>query len=197
LESALSLLDDMYLSNRHPDVVTYTVVVDALGKKGKLREATELVEKMLNRGLLPTPVTYRTVIHRYCERGEVEELLSLLDKMLARQACSSAYNQVIEKLCAFGKLNEAYNLLSKILRTASKGDAETCKILMESSLNRGITIQAYHVACRMFQRNLIPDIKLCRKVDSQLVVEGQTQAAGKLIIKFVERGLLKTEERDS
>jgi pentatricopeptide repeat protein len=191
------LLDDMYLSNRHPDVVTYTVVVDALGKKGKLKEAMELVERMLNRGLLPTPVTYRTVIHRYCEWGKMEELLSLLDKMLARQACSSAYNQVIEKLCAFGKLGEAYNLLSKILRTASKRDAETCKVLMESFLSRGLTIQAYNVACRMFQRNLIPDIKLCQKVDSQLVLEGQRQAAGKLIIKFVERGLLKPGKQEN
>lgn len=47
LESALSLLDDLYLSNRHPDVVMYTVVVNALGKKGRLKEATGLVEKML------------------------------------------------------------------------------------------------------------------------------------------------------
>jgi len=191
LESALSLLDDMYLTNRHPDVVTYTVVVDALGKKGKMKEATELVQKMLKRGLLPTPVTYRTVIHRYCERGKVEELLILLDKMLARQQFSSAYNQVIEKLCAFGKLSEAYNLLSKVLRTASKRDAQTCHVLMESFLNRGLPLQSYNVACRMFQRNLIPDLKLCQKVESKLSQVGETQAAGKLIIKFVERGILK------
>ena len=162
-----------------------------------MKEATALVEKMLHRGLLPTPVTYRTVIHRYCEKGAVEDLLNLLDKMLTKEGFSSAYNQVIEKLCAFGKLSEAYNLLSKVLRTASKRDAQTCHILMDSFLNRGLPLQSYNVACRMFQRNLIPDLKLCQKVDSQLALAGERQAAGKLITKFVERGILEQEKQDN
>ena len=41
LEAALSLLDDKYLNIEHPDVVTYTTVIDALGKKGRIEEATE------------------------------------------------------------------------------------------------------------------------------------------------------------
>ncbi|CAD6266884.1 unnamed protein product [Miscanthus lutarioriparius] len=173
------------------NVVNFTTVIHGFsrqGRKAKMKEATALVEKMLNRGLLPTPVTYRTVIHRYCEKGAVEDLLNLLDKMLTKEGFSSAYNQVIEKLCAFGKLSEAYNLLSKVLRTASKRDAQTCHILMDSFLNRGLPLQSYNVACRMFQRNLIPDLKLCQKIDSQLALAGERQAAGKLITKFVERG---------
>jgi pentatricopeptide repeat protein len=155
------------------------------------------VEKMLNRGVLPTPVTYRTVIHRYCEKGNLEDLLNLLEKMLARQEMKSAYNQVVEKLCAFGKLNEAYSLLYKILRTASVRDAQTCHILMESFLNRGLGLQAYNVACRMFRRNLIPDVKLCQKVDNQLASEKNKPVPGKLMVKFAERGLLKQVKQDS
>ncbi|RRT39908.1 hypothetical protein B296_00055133 [Ensete ventricosum] len=189
LESALSLLDDMYLSNRHPDVVTYTVLVDAMGKKGKFEKATELVKKMLHRGFIPTPVTYRTVIHRYCEKGRVEDLLKLLEKMLGRQEFGTAYNQVIEKLCVFGKYDEAYKVLGKVLRTASKSDARTCHILMEGYMEKGLPLQSYKVACRMFHRNLIPDMKLCQKLSSKLIAEGHSGEGGWLLIKFVERGL--------
>ncbi|KAK9266358.1 hypothetical protein L1049_012629 [Liquidambar formosana] len=188
LEAALSLLDDMYLSNKHPDAVTYTTIIDALGKKGRIEEATELIMKMLRRGLVPTPVTYRTVIHRYCQMGKVENLLMLLEKMLSRQECRTAYNQVIEKLCSFGNLEEAYKLLGKVLRTASRIDANTCHLLLESYLSQGIPLSAYKVACRMFNRNLIPDLKLCEKVNKRLMLEGKSAEADKLMLRFVERG---------
>ncbi|PIA47205.1 hypothetical protein AQUCO_01400115v1 [Aquilegia coerulea] len=193
LEAALSLLDDMYLSNRHPDVVTYTTMIDALAKRGRLEEATGLLNKMLHKGLVPTPVTYRTVIHRYCEKGKVDVLMKLLEKMLARQEFTTTYNQVIEKLCSFGNLDEAYKLLGKVLRTASRNDANTCIVLMESYLNKDEPLSAYKVACRMFDRNLIPDLSLCKKVGKRLRLKGKTKEAEKLLIRFVERGLLSPQ----
>lgn len=178
----------MYLSNRHADVFTYTTLIDALGKKGRIEEATDLMMKMLKKGLLPTPVTYRTVIHRYCERGQVEDLLKLLEKMLLRQKFKTAYNQVIEKLCYFGNLVAAEKLLNKVLRTASRIDGNTCHVLMESYLSKGIPLSAYKVACKMFQRNMIPDLKLCERVTKGLMSEGKLEEADKLMLLFVERG---------
>ena len=102
-----------------------------------------------------------------------------------------SYDRNIERLAH--KINEAYSLLSEVLRTASQRDAQTCHILMESFLNRGLAVQSYNVACQMFQRNLIPDINLWRKVDNQLTLERQP-AAGKLIVKFLERGLLNLKQ---
>nr|CAD1841520.1 unnamed protein product [Ananas comosus var. bracteatus] len=164
-------------------------------RNDRFEEATELAKKMLHRGLVPTPVMYRTVIHRYCEKGKVEELLKLLEKMLQRKELRSAYNQVIEKLCALGKPEEAYKILGKVLRTASKIDGQTCHILMESSLRSGLPLQSYEVACRMFQRNLIPDVKVCQKVKDRLVLEGHANHGEKLMTKFVERGLLSPQNQ--
>lgn len=188
LEAALSLLDDMYLCNKHPDSVTYTTLIDALGKTGRIEEATELTMKMLRQGLVPTPVTYRSVIHQYCQKGRVEDLLKLLKKMLSKSRFQTAYNLVIEKLCKFGYLEEADSLLGEVLRTASRTDAKTCHVLMESYLSVGIPMSAYKVACRMFNRNLLPDLKLCEKVSKRLLIEGKLEEADRLILRFVERG---------
>ena len=66
LEAALSLWDDMYFCNKDPGSVKYTTLIDALGKAGRIEDATELSMKMLRQGLVPSPVTYRPVIHQYC-----------------------------------------------------------------------------------------------------------------------------------
>lgn len=196
LEEALSLLDDMYLCKKDPDTVTYTTIIDALSKNGRVEEATELMMKMLSKGLVPTVVTYRTVIHRYCQVGRVEDLLKLLEKMLSKQKCRTAYNQVIENLCSFGYLEEAGKILGKVLRTASKADASTCHVLMESYLNKGIPLLAYKVACRMFNRNLIPDLKLCKKVSERLILEGKSEEADTLMLRFVERGHIQPKSEE-
>ncbi|CAG7864284.1 unnamed protein product, partial [Brassica rapa] len=162
------VLDDIYLINKHADVFTYTTLVDALGKKGRIEEATKLMNKMLHKGIDPTPVTYRTVIHRYCQMGKVDDLVAILEKMLLRQKCRTV-NQVIEKLCGLGKLEEADKILGKVLRTASTSDAKTCYVLMEGYLKKGAPLAAYKVACRMFNRDLIPDVKMCEKLSKRLV----------------------------
>ncbi|XP_042973085.1 pentatricopeptide repeat-containing protein At1g05670, mitochondrial-like [Carya illinoinensis] len=108
---ALSLLDDMYLSNKHPDAITFTTLIDALGKKGRMEDG-------------------------------------------------------------FGNLEEADKLLGNALRTTSKIDAKTCHIVMEAYLNNGIPLSAYKVAFRMFNWNLIPNLKLCEKGLIQTILNG-------------------------
>ncbi|GJW66626.1 pentatricopeptide repeat-containing protein [Tanacetum coccineum] len=195
LETAFSVLDDMYLNNVQPDAVTYTAIIDTLGKNGSIEEAVQMTKKMLHKSLIPTPVTYRVVIHRFCQHGKVDELLSLLEKMLSRQPCKTAYNQVIEKLCSLGNLEEAYKLLGKVLRTASRTDANSCHMLMEHYLRKGDPLSSYKVACRMFSRNLIPDLKLCEKVSKSLVVHGKSHEEDELMLRFVERGKISPKNK--
>ncbi|CAN6546071.1 unnamed protein product [Malus baccata var. baccata] len=171
LDTALSLLDDMYLSNKHPDTVTYTTVIKTLGKNGRIQEATELMKKMLSKGLDPTPVTYRTIIHWYCQ----------MRRMFLRQNCKTAYNQVIEKPCSFGNLEEADKLLGKVLRTASRVDAKTCHSLMDGYLRKGNPLSAY---------------KLCEKVTKRLMLDGNSQGADNLMLRFVERGCISNQHQE-
>ena len=100
----------------------------------------------------------------------------------------TVYNQVIEKLCGLGKLEEADKILGKVLRTASTSDAKTCYVLMEGYLKKGAPLSAYKVACRMFNRDLIPDVKMCEKLSKRLVLEGKVGEADQLMLRLVERG---------
>ncbi|PRQ45365.1 putative pentatricopeptide [Rosa chinensis] len=149
--------------------------------------------KMLGKGIDPTPVTYRTIIHWYCKLNRVDDMLKLLEKMFLRQRCKTTYNQVIEKLCSFGNFEAADKLLGKVLRTASRVDAETCHVVMDGYLRKEVPLLAYKVACRMFNRNLIPDLKLCQNVTKRLMLEGYSKEADNLMLRFVERGCISNQ----
>ncbi|KAL3616865.1 hypothetical protein CASFOL_039259 [Castilleja foliolosa] len=188
LDSALSVFDDMYLNDKHPDEVTYTAVIDALGKKGRINEAIEMTKKMIHSGTNPTQVTYRSLIHNFCKHGKVNDLCKLIEKLVLRENCKTVYNQVIEKLCYFGYVDEAYGLLGKVLRTGSRIDANSCHIVMRSFLKNENPIGSYRVACRMFNRNLVPELKVCEEVSKKLVLIRKFDEADKLMLRFVERG---------
>ncbi|KAJ4781538.1 Pentatricopeptide repeat-containing protein [Rhynchospora pubera] len=190
LEAALSLLDDMYLNNKHPDVYTYTIILDNLGKKGRFEDMTNIIKRMLQRGVTPSPVTYRTVIHRFCLNGKVEELVEILDRMLTKQDFRNSYNMVIEKLCRFGFVDKAYDILPMVLRTGSRNDVASCDLLIGAYLEKGSAMKAYKVACRVFNRNLVPNLEICAKVAKRLDLDGCEIEGRKLREKFVERGLV-------
>ena len=66
-------------------------------------------------------------------------------------------------------------------------------MLMESFLSKEMPLSAYKVACRMFNRNLIPNLKLSQKVTKQLMLEGKSVEADNLMLRFVERGHLSPQ----
>lgn len=80
--------------------------------------------------------------------------------------------------------------MGEVLRTASRIDARTCHVLMQSLISKGDPFPAYKVACRMFNRNLMPDLKLCKKVRKTLTLDGKIKEADNLMLQFVEHGLI-------
>ncbi|PSS02533.1 Pentatricopeptide repeat-containing protein [Actinidia chinensis var. chinensis] len=178
LSEALDLVKEMVNRGFYPTAIEMNLliqslcqvaIINALGKKGRIEEATELIKK-IHKGLIPSVVMYQSVSHRFCQQGRAEDLLKLLEKMLSRQKCRTAYNQLIEMLCSFGNLDEAYKLLGTVLRTVSRIDANTCHMLMQSYLSKGSPLLSYKMACRMFNRNLTHDLKLCEKVRKRLML---------------------------
>lgn len=66
LEGVFFLFDDMYLVNKRFDIVIYIIIVDVLGKVGKIDEVIGVIKKMLGRGIFLIFVIYRLIIYRYC-----------------------------------------------------------------------------------------------------------------------------------
>ncbi|EOA29728.1 hypothetical protein CARUB_v10012815mg [Capsella rubella] len=83
LDLALQLYKDMKgLSGRNPDAITYTVLIDSLGKANRTVEAATLMSEMLDVGIKPTLQTYSALICGYAKAGKREEAENTFSCML-------------------------------------------------------------------------------------------------------------------
>ncbi|KAL9662315.1 hypothetical protein QQ045_022421 [Rhodiola kirilowii] len=53
-----------------PDVVTYTVLIDSLGKANKIKDAADVMSEMLKSGVKPTLRTFSAMICGYAKAGK-------------------------------------------------------------------------------------------------------------------------------
>lgn len=65
-----------------PDVVTYSTLIDGYCKASRMQDALEVLDSMVERGILPDVVTYTTLIAGYCKEGEMEEAMKLHNEMI-------------------------------------------------------------------------------------------------------------------
>ncbi|VFQ70764.1 unnamed protein product [Cuscuta campestris] len=76
---------------------THNNLIDTYGKAGKVKEASEAFERMLDEGISPTTVNFNTMIHLYGNNNRMEEVGSLMQKMEDLDCCpdTRTYNILI------------------------------------------------------------------------------------------------------
>uniref|UniRef100_A0A6M2EEV3 Pentacotripeptide-repeat region of PRORP domain-containing protein n=1 Tax=Populus davidiana TaxID=266767 RepID=A0A6M2EEV3_9ROSI len=63
------------------NLVTYNTILSGFCHAGMLKDALQLVGKMLAGGTKHDAITYNTVIYAYCEQGEVKTAVQLVDRL--------------------------------------------------------------------------------------------------------------------
>ena len=66
-----------------PDAVTYTVMIDYLGKMDRIAEAGKVLEDMADAGLKPTLVAFSALICAYAKGGRRADAEKAFDCMIA------------------------------------------------------------------------------------------------------------------
>ncbi|KAK1400457.1 hypothetical protein POM88_000062 [Heracleum sosnowskyi] len=69
----------MNTRNIFPNVRTFSILVDAYGKEGMVKDAEDVIEFMIRRGHYPNVVTYNSLMDGYCLRGQVDKALAVLE----------------------------------------------------------------------------------------------------------------------
>ncbi|KAK1386035.1 putative pentatricopeptide repeat-containing protein, mitochondrial [Heracleum sosnowskyi] len=94
------MIHDMKIS---PDVHTFTILVDAYSKSGKLDDAKHLIQIMNERGENPDIVTYTSLMQGYCSQGQMDEALAMLNTIRSKKIMPTCYTYSILN-------NSIYNL---------------------------------------------------------------------------------------
>ena len=75
---------DMKKSDVKPDMVTYNTVINALGRCGRVKEATVHLHAMKEQGLSPDLVTFGTLIHACAQSARREAALALFAELVRK-----------------------------------------------------------------------------------------------------------------
>ncbi|XP_010258668.1 PREDICTED: pentatricopeptide repeat-containing protein At1g63400-like isoform X2 [Nelumbo nucifera] len=72
-----------------PDVVSYSILIDGYMKNGQIGEGLQLLDRMLDQGVVPNIAVYDSIIRAFCSRGfchssKILHILTTIDKMLQK-----------------------------------------------------------------------------------------------------------------
>ncbi|CAH8370271.1 unnamed protein product [Eruca vesicaria subsp. sativa] len=113
IDLALKLYKDLKgLSGRNPDAITYTVLIDSLGKANRTVEAADLMSEMLDVGIKPTLQTYSALICGYAKAGKREEAEDTFSCMLRSgiKPDNLAYSVMLDVLLRGNETRKAWGL---------------------------------------------------------------------------------------
>lgn len=82
-QRAIEVLGEMKSAGIEPNVRTYTLILAAYGKQGKIPEMLAIFEKMKEQQIKPNHVSYSSIINAYVKAGQLQEALNWLEKMKA------------------------------------------------------------------------------------------------------------------
>ncbi|AES75522.2 pentatricopeptide (PPR) repeat protein [Medicago truncatula] len=197
---AFSLFHEMVLKNINPNVYTFNILVDALCKDGKIKEAKNVIIKMVDEALnlftemhcKPNTVSYNTLIDGFCKSGRLSHAWKLLDQMRDRGQPPNVitYNSLLHALCKNHHVDKAIALVNNFKDQGIQPDMHTYNTLVDGLCKQGRLKDAQLI----FQDLLIKGYNLptwtYNIMINGLCLEGLLDEAETLLSKMEDNGCI-------
>ncbi|XP_073278401.1 pentatricopeptide repeat-containing protein At3g23020-like [Primulina huaijiensis] len=176
-------------------VYTYNTLIDTYGKGGKLQEASETFERMLEEEIVPTTVTFNTVIHMYGNNGQLGEVASLIKKM-EEVNCSPdtrTFNILISLYAKHDDIDMASIYLKKMKDASLEPDAVTYRTLLYAFSIRQMVSQAEDLVSEMDERGLEIDEFTQSSLTRMYIESGMLESSWAWFERFHIAGNMSSE----
>ncbi|KAK9082595.1 hypothetical protein Scep_029066 [Stephania cephalantha] len=93
-------------------VLNCNTMISGFCLNGRMDEACEVFEEMVERGMEPDVITYNTLIQGFCKVGKTVEAVNMYGKLIEKglQPSPATYTPMIQVLCDNGEVEEAIGL---------------------------------------------------------------------------------------
>jgi pentatricopeptide repeat protein len=149
-----------------PDILSFSPIVQALGKSGRPKDAELLVERMRARGYVPDVITWTSVLHAWSISNQPEapdRAITLLNEVLKEQKPDTAlYNAVLLALANdLNRGKEAEEVLRQMSTPPNIITYSTCMLAWKNSPDLPQAVfQAEALLEEVYQRGLTPNVVL-------------------------------------
>ncbi|TXG67901.1 hypothetical protein EZV62_009176 [Acer yangbiense] len=191
-EDAKDLIDEIVDQHVHPNVVTFTVIIDDFCKNGKIDKANELLELMVKRGVNPDIVTYNTLIDGLCLIDKIDDARELFVSMINNGCRHDAfsYNIMINGYCKKQNINEAMSLYREMISKGVVPNVITYNTFFIDGLcKNGCIVEAMELLDILKKDKFILSIKSYNCVIDGLCKTGRLKIARKLFHELPQEGL--------
>ncbi|BFI24604.1 protein MpPPR_16 [Marchantia polymorpha subsp. ruderalis] len=144
-----------------PDVRTYTTLMNGYVKKGRMKDAVQLLIAMRNEEDArshPNEVTYTTVIGACVSLGLMDEARSVLLEMAVQKVPANlvTYNTLLKGYCRAGQLSKAYELMKDMKVAGLSPDVVSYNTLINGCIRRDDNVDALEVFREMRSAGIAP-----------------------------------------
>ncbi|CDY39806.1 BnaA09g10580D [Brassica napus] len=164
-----------------PNVVTYSALVDAFVKNGKVLEAKELYEEMMRMCIDPDVVTYSSLINGLCVQGRIDEASEMFDLMVRRGCFPDvvSYNTLINGFCKSKRVEDGMRLFREMSQRGLVSSTVTYNTLIQG---KGLHCEIDALYTKMKGDGLmLNDGTLC-------IRDGDITVSAELIKEMLSRG---------
>lgn len=175
-----------------PNVYTYTIMIRACCKEGKIERANGLLGEMQGNRIAPNVVTYTTLIHGLCNLGNTEAALNFLREKTKNSFLFNnySYNALIHGFCREGELSEAKKIFEEMQSRGLTPDVYSYTSLIDGYCKHGSMEHASDLFTEMTSKGVRPNSITCTSFLDGLCKIGKIDVACKLFMEFKSLGYL-------
>ncbi|KAI0495818.1 hypothetical protein KFK09_022121 [Dendrobium nobile] len=196
LPLALHLFRSIPLRGLHPDAYTYSTLIAALARSGRLDDAFALLDEMQLDGVAPNSVTFNSLLHTILRTGDFRRAANLTRYMLLK-GCTptlATYNTLVHGLCRHGRLEEALALIDHmVLRNGLVPNEVTFGALVDGFVKLGCVVDAQRVFDVMRERGVPANVFIYSALITGLFRCDCVEEALKLWAVMVSEGVKPNE----
>ncbi|KAI4375932.1 hypothetical protein MLD38_013744 [Melastoma candidum] len=163
VDKAILIFD--YIGNLKckPDLVTYNIMLDALGRAGRIDELLHMFALMKEASVVPDVISYNTLINGLRKMGRLDTCLMILREMEERCVASDllTYTALIECFGRTGNVDVSLRLLREMKQKQIRPSVYIYRSLI-SNLKRMGKVE---LAMEMFNELKSSDVELARPED--------------------------------
>lgn len=122
-----------------PDVITYSTVIDALGRSGRFSNVSEVLDEMSREGIEPNLVTYTSVISALNRAGDLNGALRVLEDMERHGIMPNVYtfSSLIHGAGRRGEFERAFEILRMMRERGIVASQVTYCMLLQLAVRCG------------------------------------------------------------
>ncbi|KAD0001315.1 hypothetical protein R6Q59_018359 [Mikania micrantha] len=171
---SLEALSKMKLDGFKPDVICYTMVMDAVISAGDYESADQVFDEMLVMGLDPDINTYNVYMIGLCKQNKFDDGIKLLSSMeeLGCKPNMISYNALLSAIYESGELGMAGYFLKRVRGKGAILMSETYEKIIYRLVRAGYVSDALDLLEEMMHKSLVPQPSTLEGIVSSLCQNG-------------------------